>query len=58
MRHTLDNVWSVKEDILCNGMVDYVRLDGSELSAHFSTVLTMSHEKIADYFVYADISKL
>ncbi|NQY89808.1 MAG: nuclear transport factor 2 family protein [Colwellia sp.] len=58
MRHTIDKVWAVGNDIICNGMVNYIRLDGSEHSAYFSTVLTMKGEKIADYFVYADLSGL
>lgn len=58
MSHTIDNVWHVKNDILCNGVVDYIRLDGSELSAYFSTVLTIDNGKIVDFFVYADISSL
>jgi ketosteroid isomerase-like protein len=58
MSHTLDNVWSVENNILCNGTVDYIRLDGSEHSAYFLTVLRIENEKIADFFVYADISAL
>ena len=58
MSHTIDKVWSVENDVLCNGLVDYIRLDGSAHSAYFSTVLTMDNGKIAEYFVYADISGL
>ena len=58
MSHTIDKVWGVGNDVICKGMVDYVRLDGSEHSAYFSTVLTMDDGKIADYFVYADVSGL
>jgi ketosteroid isomerase-like protein len=58
MSHTLDNVWVVENTIISNGTVDYIRLDGSEHAAYFSTVLTMVDNRIADYFVYADISAL
>jgi ketosteroid isomerase-like protein len=58
MNHTIDKVWQVENDVLCNGVVDYIRLDGSEHSAYFSTVLTIDNGKITDYFVYADISQL
>jgi ketosteroid isomerase-like protein len=58
MSHTLENVWVVENTIISNGTVDYIRLDGSEHAAYFSTVLNVVDNKIADYFVYADISAL
>jgi ketosteroid isomerase-like protein len=58
MAHTIDNIWSQDNSIICNGSVDYVRLDGSAHSAVFATVLKLENEKIADYFVYADLSQL
>ena len=58
MCHRIDKVWVVEDDVICNGAVDYVRLDGTGHSAYFSTVLKITNEKIVDYFVYADISEL
>lgn len=58
MSHTIENVWNVEKSVLCNGIVDYIRLDGSEYSAYFSTVLSIENEQIVDYFIYVDISKL
>ena len=58
MSHRIDNVWSQGEDVICNGRVDYIRLDGSEFSAPFATVLKLQDSNIVDYQVYADISEL
>lgn len=58
MSHTIENVWGSQEDIICNGQVDYVRLNGSRYSAPFATVLKMQENQIRDYRVYADISEL
>lgn len=58
MKHSIDKVWSAGKDVICSGIVDYVRLDGSEHCAFFSTQLTLVGGKITDYFVYADISEL
>lgn len=58
MSHTIDRVWSLGDDIICNGLVNYVRLGGTKYQANFSTILTMKNDNIAKYFVYADISQL
>ncbi|MDD1793024.1 nuclear transport factor 2 family protein [Enterovibrio makurazakiensis] len=64
MKHTIDDIMfqgSVKTDstrISCFGTVDYVRLDGSEYSAVFSTFLDVKNGLIEDYLVFADISGL
>jgi ketosteroid isomerase-like protein len=58
MKHHIDTVWEQDSDVICNGSVDYIRLDGSEFSAPFATVLKLQADKIADYLVYADISQL
>ncbi len=58
MSHSIDNVWTVKGDVICNGRVDYVRLNGSNFSAPFATVLKLQENKVIDYLVYADISGL
>lgn len=58
MTHRIDQVWSQQDDVICHGQVNYVRLDGSEYSAPFATILKMQGEKIKDYLVYADVSAL
>jgi len=58
MSHVIENIWSQRDDLICNGSVDYVRLDGSAHSATFVTVLKLKEGKIADYLVYADLSQL
>ncbi len=58
MEHQLDHIWQDGEHVGCYGQVNYVRLDGSKLSAKFSTTLKIENEKISDYYVFADLSKL
>jgi len=58
MQHRIDQVWSQQGNVICHGQVNYVRLDGSEYSAPFATILKMQGEKIKDYLVYADVSAL
>lgn len=58
MRHRLDNIWQVENRLICHGSVHYVRLDKSETSATFATILTIQHNQITDYLVYADLSAL
>ena len=47
-----------KAKISCYGTVDYLRLDGSEYSAVFSTFLEVQNRLITDYLVFADLSDL
>lgn len=58
MAHQIDSVWEQDDDVICNGIVDYVRLDGSAFSAPFATILKLQNNKIVNYLVYADISQL
>ena len=58
MTHHIDNIWEQDDDVICNGSVDYIRLDGSAFSAPFATILKLQTDKIVDYLVYADISQL
>lgn len=66
MKHTVEDVISqvvnkegeVVVKIACHGRVDYVRLDGTEHSAVFSTVLDVENSLITDYLVFADLSEL
>ena len=58
MAHTIDKVWSQDADVICSGSVQYTRLDGSQLSLPFATILTTEDGLIRDYKVYADVSPL
>lgn len=58
MFQTVNNDGHVVNKIACHGRVDYVRLDGTEHSAVFSTVLEVEDNMITDYLVFADLSGL
>lgn len=58
MKHSLAATWQEGDQIGCHGQVDYVRLDGSEISASFSTTLKIENNKISEYRVFADLSAL
>lgn len=58
MSHTIDGVYQQEDRVICNGQVDYLRLDGSPYSAQFATVLQVSEGLITDYLIYADVSEL
>ncbi len=58
MAHTIDKVWSQDADVICSGSVQYTRLDGSQLSVPFATILATEDGLIRDYKVYVDVSPL
>lgn len=58
MQHHLDNIWQIDNTLICHGRVDYIRLDKTETSAVFSSILTLKDDQITDYLVYADLSEL
>lgn len=66
MSHTIEDVILQVENkqsvsinkLACYGRVDYVRLDGTEHSAVFSTILEVENDLITNYFVFADLSGL
>ena len=58
MSHRIDSVWSQDDDLICNGQVNYTRLDASKYSAPFATILKVKDEQIIDYLIYADVSEL
>lgn len=58
MSHTLKGSWQQGNESICNGQVDYVRIDGSHYSAQFATILTIREGLITDYRIYADVSGL
>ncbi|RCK29757.1 nuclear transport factor 2 family protein [Thalassospira lucentensis] len=58
MTHQIDGIYADGDTTICNGSVDYLRLDGSGHSAFFSTTLRFENNQIVDYLVFADISGL
>ncbi|MEO1209483.1 MAG: nuclear transport factor 2 family protein [Cyanobacteria bacterium J06638_20] len=58
MSHRIDNVWSQGDDVICNGQVNYTRLDGSHFAAPFATILKLHHGQITNYLIYTDASEL
>lgn len=56
--HSIHNVWAQGDYLICNGDVHYIRLDGSDFSATFATILKLKDQQITDYRIYADISAL
>jgi hypothetical protein len=64
MTHTIEDV-IYQNDIIkgltkisCQGRVEYIRLDGTEHGAVFSTFLSVKGELLVDYLVFADLSGL
>ncbi len=58
MSHRIDSIWAQADDIICRGEVHYKRLDQSELSLPFATILKMKSGLIQDYQVYVDVTPL
>lgn len=58
MQHEFDNIWQLDQTLICHGTVVYKRLDKTETSAAFASILTLKEDKICDYLVYADLSEL
>lgn len=58
MTHSITNIIIDGTQVSCHGRVDYVRLDGSDFSAVFSTALKIDNNKITEYLVFADLSGL
>ncbi len=58
MSHRIDGIWAQGDDIICKGEVHYTRLDQSELSLPFATILEIKAGLIQDYQVYVDVTPL
>jgi len=56
--HQFENCWTLGDRAFCNGLVTYVRKDGSELTVPWSTVSRFEGDKLAEYLAYVDASKL
>ena len=58
MTHSFDGLWENGDNIICTGQVHYIRLDDSELTIPFATVLQIRNDLIQDYQIYVDVSPL
>lgn len=58
MSHTFFGTFQDDNHLICDGKVDYVRLDGTRHSAKFATVLRLQDGLIHEYKIYADLSGL
>ena len=58
LKHDLHNCWERNGSVITNGIVTYTRHDGSELTVPFADIFYMSGNKVKDYLIYIDISKL
>lgn len=58
LRHSVDNVWTGTDTIVCEGVVVYLRLDGREVAIPFADVFDMSGDKISAYKIYIDAAPL
>jgi ketosteroid isomerase-like protein len=57
-RHHILNVWEQDGVVICEGEVNYIRQNGSELSLPFVDIFQMKDNLISDYRIYMDISPL
>ena len=56
--HDIHDTWHIPDGVICHGKVTYVRKDGSTLSVPFANVLKTDAQRISDYLIFADTSKL
>lgn len=58
MQHTFFGMYQDGDNIICDGKVSYIRLDGTPHDAKFATVLRLDSGLIREYKIYADVSGL
>lgn len=58
LHHTIDQVWSQDNHIICKGTATYTRKDDSTLTVPFANIFRIHEEKISEYLIYVDISQL
>lgn len=58
LKHDLSDIWVVPEGVICHGMVSYIRHDKTILSVPFSNIFKIENERIVEYLIFADTSKL
>lgn len=56
--HRIVETWVHPETVICQGEVTYTRLDSSQVTIPFATILRMEDERIKDYLIYIDITPL
>ena len=54
-RHTLLRTWQDSTSAVCQGEVEYTRLDGARLTLPFVNVFEMEGERVRRYLVYIDV---
>jgi hypothetical protein len=57
-QHAIRNVWSVPDNVICQGQVTYTRHDHSQLTLPFANVFGMRGKLIHDYRIYIDATPL
>jgi ketosteroid isomerase-like protein len=58
IRHEVADVWNTGDAVISQGRVTYTRHDGSRLSVPFANVFRMSGDRIGEYLIFVDISRL
>ena len=53
-RHELLRTWDADGTTVCEGLVHYTRLDGSQVTIPFVNVFYLRGDKIARYLIYID----
>jgi ketosteroid isomerase-like protein len=53
-RHELLRTWEAADSTVCEGLVTYTRLDGSQVTIPFVNVFYLRGDKIARYLIYID----
>ena len=57
-RHEVVRVWPAADAVALEGAVTYTRLDGSQITLPFADTLVLRGDRIAEYFIYIDITPL
>ena len=58
LKHQVNEFWSHDNSIICHGSVCYTRHDNSTLDVPFSNIFKLNDQKIREYLIFVDISKL
>jgi limonene-1,2-epoxide hydrolase len=53
-RHELVRTWEADGSTVCEGLVTYTRLDGSQVTIPFVNVFDLHGDKVARYLIYID----
>ena len=57
-RHEIVRVWPAADAVAVDGLVTYTRLDGTQITLPFADTLVLRGDRIAEYFIYIDITPL